>query len=57
MEERKRIIAENKVKLFSEKTVFPAEEKHFLPKKPVPAVKVENKKKWETSDFLYLNSF
>ncbi|XP_077308996.1 dihydropyrimidine dehydrogenase [NADP(+)] [Lithobates pipiens] len=39
LEERKRIIAENKVKLRSEKTVFPAEEKHFLPKRPVPAVK------------------
>lgn len=39
LEERKRIIAENKVKLLSEKTVFSAEEKHFLPKRPVPAVK------------------
>ncbi|KAM9326309.1 dihydropyrimidine dehydrogenase [NADP(+)] [Gastrophryne carolinensis] len=40
LEERKRIIAANKMKLLSEKPALMEEEKkHFLPKKPVPAVK------------------
>lgn len=45
LEQRKKIIAENKMKLKEQGTaaVLP-EKKHFIPKKPIPAIKVKKKK-------------
>lgn len=57
LEQRKKIIAENKIKLKEEKAAFvPLERNCFIPKKPIPTIKVKIKPYIKICLFYCLNT-